>query len=132
MEKIKAIVKKVNQEPAAMEIDNTLDSYQNLVGGYIEMIPFPNVKNVCIILNEEGKLDGLEPTLLVPEYKDVLAGNFAVVGTKDGDTVSLSDQQIERCNKYLQKYHVSNTDMLTAYDALQFTLAHEKTEAEAE
>ena len=45
--------------PVAAVIGKELESYQEAVGGMIEVIyPFDDM--VCIVCNEEGKLDGLD------------------------------------------------------------------------
>ena len=45
--------------PKTVEIDGSLESMQKLVGGYIESIyPFEDGE-ICLVCNEEGKLEGL-------------------------------------------------------------------------
>ncbi|MFQ7451097.1 MAG: DUF3846 domain-containing protein [Flavonifractor plautii] len=41
--------------PEAITIPNTLEAMQQMVGGYIEVIP---LEDVCLVCNEEGKLMG--------------------------------------------------------------------------
>lgn len=41
-------------------IPNTLEAFQDIVGGYIEVVPLPG--NVRMIVNEEGKLLSLSKT----------------------------------------------------------------------
>lgn len=133
MEKIKVIIKRANQNPEITEIDSTLKTLQNIVKGNIEMIPFPNIKNVSIILNEEGKLDGLDPTLITPEYGDILVGNLIIAGICRGETVSLTDNQIKKCNTYLQKNQIIDMDIYEAYNAMrQFSDSKRNKEMEAE
>ena len=44
--------------PKTVEIDGSLESMQKLVGGYIESIyPFEDGE-ICLVCNEEGKLEG--------------------------------------------------------------------------
>ena len=58
--KIKVVVLEPGKEARIAEIDNSLESMQSFVGGYIE--PFYPVaeEDVCIIVNEEGKINGME------------------------------------------------------------------------
>lgn len=54
---IRAIIKEPH-EPAREElIENTLDTFQRLVGGYIETVT--PASDWLIICNEEGRLEGL-------------------------------------------------------------------------
>lgn len=50
--KIKVIYKPVNGSPELKEINGELAEVQELVGGYIEVVPLP--EGVQLILNEEG------------------------------------------------------------------------------
>ena len=43
--------------PVIIEIDNTLEALQNLVGGYIETLTV--FEDAVLIFNEEGRLKGL-------------------------------------------------------------------------
>ena len=43
--------------PVIIEIDNTLEALQNLVGGYIETLTV--FEDAVLIFNEEGRLQGL-------------------------------------------------------------------------
>jgi hypothetical protein len=77
MGKIKAIVKRPDEEYGHITyVSNTLQNLQNTVGGYIETIP---LQCGCIaIVNEEGKIRGLEPNLRIPG--DVLVGDIIICG----------------------------------------------------
>lgn len=57
-EKIKVLLVEPNKYPKVIEIENTLQELQKLVGGYIETFtPFED--EIALICNEEGKLTGL-------------------------------------------------------------------------
>ena len=53
---MKAIRKKPGCAPELIDIDNTLETLQTEVGGYIETV---SIADVVIICNEEGRLCGL-------------------------------------------------------------------------
>ncbi len=110
MSKITAIVKQPFSDAYVTEIENSLESYQKLVNGWIECIEMPNVENVDIILNEEGKLLGLAPNVIVPEYRDCLMGTIVVVGLnlRRGTHVGLNNEQIPQAMDYLNKNSVKN------------------------
>ena len=55
---MKILLIEVNTEPRAVEIDGSLASMQELVGGLIEAV-YPFNDPVALICNDEGKLIGL-------------------------------------------------------------------------
>ncbi len=109
---IKVVVKKVdklldmNNYAEVMYIQNDLSELQNIVNGYIEAVPFPNVNNASIILNEDGKYNNLIPNIFVPEIDDVIVGNFLVVGVKGEDFCSLTEEQILNVINYINLHRV--------------------------
>ena len=81
--KIKVIIKRPEDEFGRLvEVENELEVFQSIVGGYIETTGY---KNLVIICNEEGKLRGLEPNILLG--KDMLVGTIIVCGAS-GDEFS--------------------------------------------
>lgn len=81
--KIKAIIKKPEDEFGRLvEIENELEVFKNIVGGYIETTGY---KNLVIICNEEGKLRGLEPNIVLG--REMLVGPIIVCGAS-GDEFS--------------------------------------------
>lgn len=102
-DKIVAVIKEPGKNPYSKAIDNDLKTFQGLVDGYIETVPFPGMKNVSIILNEEGKLDGLRANFHIPEYDDLAVGTIIVVGVdqRKSDFKSLSKEQSEIAMQYL-------------------------------
>ena len=93
-----------NNELEVKEIDNTLGTLQQIVGGYIE-IPYLSetlAKNgIDVIINDEGKfIEGLRAEIAIVkdgtnEVLDVVMGNCIFASHNDeGDTVSLTDEQI--------------------------------------
>ena len=55
--KIKVLIKEPGKRLRASEFENTLESLQALVGGYIETVTLAT--DMVIICNEEGRLIGL-------------------------------------------------------------------------
>ena len=92
--KIKVVVKRPQEKAFVAEIDKGLASLQNFVDGLIECVEMPRVKNVDIILNEEGKLLGLPFNFFLPEYRDVVAGTAVIAGfnPRSGNHISLTDE----------------------------------------
>lgn len=115
--KIKVVVKRPQEKAFVAEIDKGLASLQNFVDGLIECVEMPRVKNVDIILNEEGKLLGLPFNFFLPEYRDVVAGTAVIAGfnPRSGNHISLTDEQIEQAQRYLEHTSVrSNSEVFLA------------------
>ncbi len=110
--KIKAIIKQPFSRPYVAEIENSLESYQKIVGGRIECIDIPNTENIDIILNEEGKLDNLAPNVFLPEYEDCVMGPIVVVGVnpRQGRHIGLNNKQISDAMNYLNNNHVKSIE----------------------
>ena len=66
--------------------ENSLKALQNLVGGYIETVSLPH--GICMIVNEEGKLQGLQPNFRLDH--DLIVGTAVFVGVSGEDFCSLS------------------------------------------
>lgn len=94
MNKIKVIKKVVGEEPEVVEIEDTLKSYQSIVGGYIECVRF--TKDITIVCNDEGKLIGLEPNFYMMSIDEVICGDVVFVGVIGCDFCSLNDKQIAK------------------------------------
>ena len=105
---LKVLLVRVGEEPKVVEIEDTLEAKQKLVGGYIEMCSPPlHDDSAVIICNEEGKLLGLKPNAYLVnrdgDVYDVVCGDFFIVDAPldSEDFKSLSDEQIE---KYTNMY----------------------------
>ena len=91
--------------PKTVEINDSLESMQTLVGGYIEeYCPFDD--DVAIVCNDEGKINGLPLNRAIydtqtNELLDIIAGNFFLVGTPtDSDSFqSLTQEQQMKYSK---------------------------------
>ena len=98
---LKIVLKKVGENPEIMNIENTLERKQELVGGLIEVVPV--LDDVLLVCNEEGKLENLLPNLIFPY--DYIAGDCFFVGDdyKNGDFKSLTDEQITEIKELCKK-----------------------------
>lgn len=94
MGRIKGLLVEPYKLPKEIEINNTLEEKQHLVGGYIECVYPTNDDSVVFICNEEGKMNGL-PLNRDIGY-DIIAGTFLIVGDdyENGDFKSLTEEQI--------------------------------------
>lgn len=98
--KLKIIFKEVGKDPVVMEIDDTLEAKQKLVGGLIEIVPYKD--DLLLVCNEEGKITNLKPNLQF-DY-DYIAGNCFIVGDdyENSGFKSIEDSQIEDIKKDLE------------------------------
>lgn len=94
MEKLNVVFKSPNEAPSIKEVVDDLSTWQGLVGGYIEVVPYGDENlNILVICNEEGKLKGLQPNIYY--YSDILVGNIVFVSSNaEGDFIGLNKQQI--------------------------------------
>lgn len=79
---IKCLVKQPGKQLQLGAIPNTLHAFQDAVGGYIEAIPLG--PNLVMIVNEEGKLQGLPYNFRINlnGYEDVIVWPCLIVGAK--------------------------------------------------
>ena len=91
--------------PKVVTMEPGLNSLQEAVGGWIEAV-YPFDDPVALIVNEEGKLNGLPLNRALRhqdgEVYDVLAGNILVVGLGEEDFASLPPKLLA---KYEQMFH---------------------------
>ena len=104
--KIKVITLKSCGTPQVTMIENDLKTYQSLVGGHIDVVSIGD--NIEVILNDEGKLIGLEPNLIY--YSDIIVGDVVFIAVddfnEDEDFTSLSDIQIKKVHEYIHENKV--------------------------
>ena len=96
-------------EPGKMariaEVGTTLDAMQQTVGGDIEAF-YPFKEQVCIVCNDEGKINGLPLNRAIRdeethEIVDAIVGTFFICDCSGESFGSLSKEQQKR---YLEKY----------------------------
>lgn len=88
---IVAIIKNPGEPPCVEPLfDNTLESFQHAVGGYIETVTFAS--DAVLIVNEEGRLRGLPYNCSFCGL-DII-GPVVVVGTKGDEFASLKAASI--------------------------------------
>lgn len=100
---IEIIVKMPFEDAKEAEIRDDYHVYHDFVGGNIEMIAFPGLKDVSIILNEEGKIFGMEPNIYAPEYMDLLVGPVMFAGTEGESMRSLTENEKQAVNAYIKE-----------------------------
>lgn len=103
MKETMAVVVIEPKKPARKEIiENSLEAMQKVVGGYIEVIPAERMvggnlllnRNLLLVLNEEGKLEGLEPNFPTKDGWDYIFGTVFVCKKQEDEMVGLSDEEV--------------------------------------
>ena len=88
--KIDVLIFDVGKNPVEKKIDNTLETLQKCVHGYIECVNLS--KDIVMICNEDGKFNGSLPNRKIGN--DVIFDTFVICGdTHDGDFRSLTKKE---------------------------------------
>lgn len=90
----------VNYQGYLADIENTLEEFQSIVEGNIEVIRISD--DVLAVLNECGKFNGLKPSRLwkVNDNLDIIHGNIVCVRSdNDGNFVSIQNEDIAVINE---------------------------------
>lgn len=99
------------KEPALKEIDGSLKSMQEIVGGTIQAI-YPFEEPVALICNDEGKLLGLPLNRGLRDENgriyDIVAGTFFLCGAPEGSDhlESVPESLVEN---YQKRFNVPET-----------------------
>ena len=109
-EKIICLLVEPYKLPREIEIDNTLDAKQEMVGGYIECTYLPNDHDVVLICNEEGKINGMKLNRYIGH--DIIAGPFLIVGDdyENGEFKSLTNEQLLKYKMRFDKNSIILTE----------------------
>lgn len=98
---MKVLVVKPMLPPLVKEIDGSLESMQNIVGGTIQALyPFDNPE-VALVCNDDGKLLGLPLNRALRDKAgniyDIVAGTFFICAApaNSDDFQSLTDDQLK-------------------------------------
>lgn len=108
---LKVLALKVGQPPKVTEVEAKLESYQSLVGGYIDCVSLE--KDVDLVVNDEGMYMKEPNRLLVfdkdtygleEDFESIIYGDCFVVGvdSEKGEFKSLSDLHIQ---KYREEFY---------------------------
>ena len=101
-DKMTVLCVKPGEKPERIEIESGLDALQRAVGGYIEAV-YPYEDPVALIVNEEGKLNGLPLNRALRDEDndiyDIVAGACLVVGLGESEFASLTPALMEKYEK---------------------------------
>lgn len=114
VEKIKVVLLEPGKVARATEIDASLEGMQKVVGGLIEPVYYFQ-EPVCFIVNEEGKMTGLDLNRGVYNDKkqlvDIIAGTAFICDCSGENFGSLTDEQLKKYSKqfkYPEKFFKIN------------------------
>lgn len=100
--KIKVVLLEPSKLARSVEIDASLEGMQKTVGGLIEPF-YPFEEQVCIVCNEESKINGMHPNRSVKNDEgimvDFIFGPAFICDCRGESLDSLSDEQINRYSK---------------------------------
>lgn len=95
---VKIVRLDANQNPQILTIPNSLKTFQDIVGGLIEVV---EICGVLCIINEEGKLLDLDPNFAYPigvqegkRYFDIIAGDCFFIGDDGENFRSLTEDEV--------------------------------------
>ena len=98
-EKIKVVLLEPGKLARTAEIDASLAGMQKVVDGLIEPF-YPFEEQVCIVCNEESKINGMRPNRSVKNddgvMVDFIFGPAFICDCRGENLDSLSDEQIDR------------------------------------
>ena len=90
---MKVFIVKPNERGYIKEIENTCESFQKEVDGYIEICYLDD--GILAVVNEEGRIKDLPDCAMIPHY-GVIKGNIVFVRDDGcGDFKSLTDEDVE-------------------------------------
>ena len=107
MDKIKVVLIKVGSKPKIIEIENQLEEFQRLVGGYIECVPvqeYEDGRELVLVGDEEGKLKNKPinfPLVYNGALYDFMVGDVLACMSMDGEFVG-SQQDVDDIMEYLE------------------------------
>ena len=99
---MQVVIVESKKKPVVQNIDGSLASMQQIVGGTIQAV-YPFEKPVALICNDEGKLLNLPPNRALRDSNgaiyDIVAGTFFLCAAPaDSDHFeSLTDEQVQIC-----------------------------------
>lgn len=106
MSKITVLVIEPERKPYAKEIENTLESLQHEVGGYIQAV-YPWEEPVALIVDEESKLKSSPFNRALRDelgnIYDYIAGTFLIVGLGEENFASLPPELITHFSEMFAK-----------------------------
>lgn len=97
---MRAIYKAPGKDPQRVNIGNELKVMQQLVGGRIETLRISD--NGILVMNEEGKLLGLEENFYLGAIGYTIVGPVLVVGENGDEFADLPEDEAEEISRIMR------------------------------
>ena len=98
MRKIRIAVKEPLKDWKFRTVEDTLPTYQKIVGGYIEGIF--TLDGVSFFCNEDGKFKDLKYNFKFGTHDWIMGNVFAVRSNMDGEFQDLKEGDLEICERF--------------------------------
>ncbi len=116
MNKVKAITKLPNEKAKITEIPSDYGFVSDFVGGLVDCTFLPTDEDIDIIVNDNSLNLRMNPNIVTPEFEGVLAGPLIFCTHDDeGEMASLTDEQIDKAMRYIERNSVFNMSLERAY-----------------
>jgi hypothetical protein len=114
---IRVITKLPNEEPKIVDMSTEISGIQEFCQGLIDITGLPKDETVQVICNDNFLCNGMEPNIVVPEWEQVFCGPLIFTGfePETGETVSLTDKQIEETLRYCKRNNLHHMSLEGAY-----------------
>lgn len=130
---MKVVVVSPGKKPTVEEIDNNLESMQQAVGGYIEVLHLFSDERICLVCNEEGKFlsemklnraiyqedrcKAMDRKINIQEERilDIIFGTFFLCSDDGDEFGSLSNGQIAKALKRFESVEIFGASMEKKY-----------------
>lgn len=130
---MKVVVVSPGKKPTVEEIDNNLESMQQAVGGYIEVLYLFSDERICLVCNEEGKFSSemkpnraiyqedrckaMDRKINIQEERilDIIFGTFFLCSDDGDEFGSLSNGQIAKALKRFESVEIFGASMEKKY-----------------
>lgn len=110
------------RHPRETDIENSLESFQKTVGGYIEAL-YPFSEKIALVCDEEAKLKSdTQWNRMLPECRDIIKGTFFICGLGEEDFTDISAELAE---KYKQRFWNIEHFISTPYGLMPIVMREE-------
>jgi len=97
---MKIVIKEPDNKPYIKDIEDKLEVWQNIVGGFIEVVNLTNT--ILIVCNDEGKIKGLN--MYFTWRNDIIVGTVCFVGDDGEEFRGLTENEIFDILHYFDYY----------------------------
>ncbi len=114
---IRVVIKEPYKDPEIKTIKNDYKRISEYLGGMMDITEFPLDETIDVMVNDESLLNGMDPNIIVPEIEGVWAGPIIFAGyePETGESISLSDRQIEKVMEYIKENASRDQTLSEAY-----------------